>query len=75
VNGSERPWHSTSHTKTFRVGRLKLTLQYNGNDGWMGRCGGGWLYKFGIMGGKSEVCIELTWLTIRVAWPRVLNLK
>lgn len=64
------PWHSTRIEKAFRIGRLKITFTYNRNDGCMGRCGGGWFYKFGIMGGKSEVCIELTWVTIRASWRK-----
>jgi hypothetical protein len=55
------------HTTLLNLGRYGY-VQYNHGGAAMGRCGGGWLFKFGIMGGPTSVVIELTWITIRIVF-------
>lgn len=52
--------------KTYLINWKYLKVRYNHGGAAMGRCGGGWVYKFGIMGGKCSTVIELTWITIRI---------
>lgn len=57
------------HIPIVKLGRF-LLIEYNCGGSFMGRCGGGWAFKFAIMGGGSTICIELTIITIRINWSR-----
>lgn len=67
---SSKNWTSTRKYYRAKLGRFKFSLSLNSTDSVMGPCGGGWAYKFGIMGGRTEVCIELTWITLRMSWRK-----
>lgn len=70
MTANPKPW--TSRRKYYRgkLGRVKFSLSLNSTDSVMGPCGGGWAYKFGVMGTRKEICIELTWITLRVSWRK-----
>lgn len=59
-------WHSDETLKReWRVGRIKVNFRLTAGNGVTGRLGGGWAWKLGVMGVKSEVCMELVFFTLR----------
>lgn len=60
-------WHSDEViNKKWKFGRFEICLRMTAGNGFMGRLGGGWLWKLGAMGTKSEICLELIFFTIRM---------
>jgi hypothetical protein len=62
-------WHSDEAiNREWRLGRLKINLRMTSGNGVMGRLGGGWAWKLGMMGSGSEVCMEIVFFTLRFRW-------
>lgn len=59
-------WHSeVAAQRTWRIGRFHATFRMTKGNGVMGRLGGGWAWKLGIMGARRELCMELLFFTLR----------
>lgn len=59
-------WHaSICFDKTGQIGRLKLHALMKAGDGFMGRLGGGWAWKLGILAARNEIVLELFVMNIR----------
>lgn len=63
----EKPWKS-KHITFINFWFLKV--DYNSGGSVLGRCGGGWAYKIGVMGARDCMVIELTFITIRVYFKK-----
>jgi hypothetical protein len=62
-----KSWHaSLCFEKTITVRRLRVKATMRNGDGWMGRMGGGWVWKFGILAGRTEWVLELFVMSVRV---------
>lgn len=59
-------WHSSkSVRKEWLVFGWKTVFQLRSNNGAMGRMGGGWLWKLGILYGGTDIVLELFICTLR----------
>jgi hypothetical protein len=64
-------WHSTlAFDRTVRLGRFKARATMRANDGAMGRLGGGWSWKFGILAARTEMVFELFVMSVRISWSK-----
>lgn len=62
-------WHSTDAFNWKRsIGRLHVHANMRRTDGAMGRMGGGWLWKFGVLAARTEIVLELFVMTVRLRW-------
>lgn len=62
-------WHSTvAFDRTFKVGRIKARAVMREANGAMGRLGGGWSWKLGILAARQEFVLKLFVMSVRVSW-------
>lgn len=62
----EKEYKSWTCDETLLINNRFVKMTYNHGGAAMGRCGGGWEWKFGAMGVSSGMVIELTFFTIRI---------
>lgn len=71
-----KPWHSSIHfLKTVTIFGYAVKFEMRKNDGWMGRLGGGWAWKLGILASRNDVVFELFVMSIRITKRRNKNKK
>jgi len=56
--------------KSWSFYRFKTTLRMTNGQGIMGRFGGGWNWKLGIMIGKKTVIFDIIILSIRIDYSQ-----
>ena len=62
-----RPWGSPYLIdKTCRIGRVKINFNMRSAEGYMGRFGGGWNWKLGVMVGGRTVIVSLLVADLRI---------
>lgn len=62
-------WHaSVAFDKTAQIGRVRIRATMRKGDGVMGRLGGGWSWKLGILAAKTEIVLEIFVMSIRICW-------
>lgn len=64
-------FHSTvAFDKVWQIGRVRIRAFMREGDGLMGRLGGGWSWKLGILAGRTEVVFELFVMSVRIGWGK-----
>ncbi len=57
---------STRIDKRFKIGRFNIHIEWKTSSNLLGRFGGGWNWKIGIMFSKTTVIINLLVMSIRI---------
>ena len=60
----------TEITKQLSIGRLKIVFNWRSSKNLMGRFGGGWNWKVGIMIGGHSVILNLLVFSLRFSWNK-----
>ena len=68
TDGKVRWFSSVAFDRSVTFGRLRVRATMRNGDGFMGRLGGGWLWKLGILAGRGEIVLELFVMSLRVQW-------
>lgn len=73
--GSRCPWHIKTSSAVLDLGGRKVGERWEGGwrfweDDGMGRFGGGWLCKAGVLVGKSSILIEWVFGSVWVTWVK-----
>lgn len=71
MNTKPKFWHSSlAFRKEFSFGGWRVVAEMRNNDGCMGRLGGGWAWKLGILASDSSYVLELFVMSIRIWLPK-----
>lgn len=69
-DGDIRWFSSISFDKRVSIGRVNIAATMRAGDGFMGRLGGGWSWKLGILASRYGFVLELFVMSVRVSWPK-----
>lgn len=61
---------TTAFEKQVTLGRLRVKARMAKGNGVMGRLGGGWAWKLGILAAKTDVVLELFVMSVRFTWMK-----
>ena len=68
---SRWPWHVKTQTAILDLGGKPLGEKWGWSNkalGGMGRFGGGWRWKLGMLCGGSSLLIDLIWGSVHIDW-------